>query len=186
MMTCRAYGFTTGLMHSGNAFISIWPHTPTSSPPLTQWHTWERNIATPRTPTSMTRATCATAFSADTSTPRASTLLSSACALALWVLTFFRRFNQATLTGLHTFSHFNGFHPCMSPITRSSSEVCRSVTRASVTGLMSLRWRACRLASQCLCLVMLWLHSAVWAPGWCMVPLPKCSWARHIVTSDQL
>lgn len=87
MMTCRVYGFTTGLMHSGNAFISIWAHTPTSSPPLTQWHTWERNRATTRTHTTMTPAICATAFSADTSTPRRSTLPSSACALALWVLT---------------------------------------------------------------------------------------------------
>lgn len=28
---------------------------------------------------------------------------------------FFRRFNQAMLTGLHTFSHFNGFHPMHVP-----------------------------------------------------------------------
>ncbi len=101
---------------------------------------------------------------------------------------FLDSLNQATLTGLHAFSHFNGFHPCMSLITRSSSEVCRSVTRASVTGLMSPRRRAC---SPCIAVPVGWCcYCAVWASGWCSgerlrlmwqqaSTLLECSWAIH-------
>jgi len=86
MMTCRACGFSTGLMRSGSAFISTSPRIPVSYPPHTQWHTWEPNRATTRTLTSTTGEKCGTAFSADTSTRRASTLRRSACAPAWWVL----------------------------------------------------------------------------------------------------
>lgn len=85
--SCRVYGFTTGLRHSGNVFIWIWAQTPASSPLLTASHTWERSLSmTPtRTWTCMTRVTCDTAFSADTSTPGRSTRRSSASALVWWV-----------------------------------------------------------------------------------------------------
>lgn len=72
---------------------------------------------------------------------------------------FLDSLNQATLTGLRAFSHFNGFHPCMSPITRSSSEVCRSVTRASVTGLVSPRGGERAAPHLTACGVMLLLQS---------------------------
>lgn len=100
MITCRAYGFTTGLTHSGNAFISIWAPTPTSSPPLTRCYTWERSKVTTRNRTPTTRAICATAFSADTSTTGASTPLSSACALASWVSLLWKTFKKLFLGAL--------------------------------------------------------------------------------------
>lgn len=161
MMTCRACGFTTGLMLSGNAFISIWPPTPASSPHLTQWHTWERNRATTRCPTCTTRAICATAFSVDTSTPRANTLRSSACAPALWVLTLHCTCGETFFTSFNPvpprFPPFQWLPSMHTSMTLSWSEVCRSVRGASVAGLVSLRCRAAVHAS----------YSAVRSSGCC-------------------